>query len=415
MFRDGFFIGGILDIHTMWITFFAMFITFCVYLPVMQVTQIFTDTLRELRMGTRRIGHQGGQYSGKTVNILPALATLCSEETDGSVTTVTSMNFPHLKGGALRDFEMFVFPHFRDAIKKYHKTDHLFTFKSGSLLEFRAFENEMSARGHKRKRLFVNEANKMDYQTFFQLDSRSDQTIIDYNPSARFWAHEKLIGQTGNKWFYSDHRHNPFLSAEKHAEIEAYTGELFRVYSRGLTGNIKGVIFPDWEMIDDEDFPIDLEWVFSVDFGYTNDPTCVIKQGRIGDTIFIKELLYKPGASPIEIIQILKANGWKDGYTPFYCEHDPDMIRDLRKHGALYADPARKGQGSVNAGIELLKRHKVRYSNSSQNLHREIGLYVWEEDKKTGEPTNYPVDRNNHAMDSIRYGAYSRYLKSHTS
>ncbi len=380
----------------------------------MQVTAIFEETLKEMRMGTRRVGHQGGQYSGKTVNILGALATLCSEEGPESITTVTSMSFPHLKGGALRDFEMYCFPSFRDAIKKYHKTDHLWTFKSGAMLEFKAFENEMTARGHKRKRLFVNEANKMDYMTFFQLDSRSDQSIIDYNPSQKFWAHEKLIGKPGNKWFYSDHRHNPFLTEEKHAEIESYKGELFRVYSRGLTGNIKGVIFPNWEMIDDEDFPSNdsVEWIFSIDFGYTNDPTCLIKHCIVGNTIFVKELLYKPGASPIEIIQILKANGWKDGYTPFYCEHDPDMTRDLRNHGASYAQPARKGQGSINAGIEVLHQHNVKYSSSSQNLHREIGLYIWEEDKLTGEPTNYPVDRHNHCFDAIRYGVYSRYLKA---
>lgn len=382
---------------------------------------LFTENLKSLRYGTRRIINQGGQWSGKTVNILAALATLCAEETpsgtESPVTTVTAQSFPHLKGGALRDFETFVYPEFKSAIKQYHKTDHLFTFNSGMMLEFKSYENEMAARGSKRKRLFVNEANTFDYLVFFQLDSRSEQTIIDYNPSARFWAHEKLIGQPLNETIYSDHRHNPFLTEAKHKEIESYTGELFKVYSRGLTGNVTGVIFPHWEMIDDEDFPsekdLDIPFIFSIDFGYTVDPTCIIKQILIGETLFVKELSYTPGLTPYEIMAILKANGFKDGETPLYCEHDKDMIRDIRKHGATYAGFATKGPGSIKAGIALLNRWKVKYTCSSWNLHRDRSVYVYEIDKDTGKQTNIPVDRDNHCFDAIRYGAYTRYLKNY--
>lgn len=398
-----------------------------VYLvTMMEASPIFTKTLELLRIGTRNIVEQGGQWSGKTVNILGALTTLCAEEVPGNsdnpTTTVTGQSFPHLKGGALRDFEDFVYPHFKGEIKQYHKTDHIFTFKSGSRLEFKVFETEMKARGAKRKRLFVNEANSFDWMIFFQLNSRAQQSIIDYNPSVRFWAHEKLIGEPNTEVIYSDHRHNPFLTKEKHAEIEAYynfeTGkgdlELFKVYSRGITGNVTGVIFPNWEMIDEDDFPANdaLEWVFCVDFGYTNDPTALMKVALVGNTLFVKELAYETGLPAINIIQIARAHGFKPEISPLYCEHDPDMIRDLRHHGAPYADFARKGQGSINAGIELLKRYDVKYPSSSRNLHRERGMYVWEKDKKTGDETNIPVDNNNHTFDAIRYGAYTRYLRT---
>ncbi len=376
---------------------------------------LYDENLRLLKMGVRRVIDQGGQWSGKTVNILGALATLCSEEEgdDAGVTTVTSMSMPHLKGGALRDFEMYVMPSFKASILSYHKTDHKVTFRSGSIMEFKVFEDEMAARGQKRKRLFVNEANKFSLPHFFEMDSRSEQTVIDYNPSIRFWAHTEYIGKPGNVLLISDHRHNPFLKPEKHAEIEAYKGERFKVYSRGLTGNIEGVIFPNWTMIDDEDFPKNQEWIFSIDFGYTIDPTAIIKHCRIGKKLYIKELSYEPGISSRRIIEILNENGYKDGYTPLYCEHDADMIHELRKYGASYADFARKGQGSIKAGIRLLNEFDVYYTNSSQNLHREISMYVWEIDKETGLSRNVPQDKHNHCFDSIRYGVYSSYLKKH--
>lgn len=386
-------------------------------------SNIYTENLRLARYGARRIIDQGGQWSGKTVNKLAALLTLANEDTDVGVTTVTSMSMPHLKGGAIRDFEMYVYPHFKSCIRKYHKTDHLFTLTNGSLFEFKAFENEMKARGGKRKRLFVNEANSFEKILFFQLDSRSEQSFLDYNPSTRFWVHDDLIGQPGNELIISDHRHNPFLSEAKHREIESIYDfetkrgdlELFKVYARGITGNITGIIFPNWKMIDECDFPENEDaksYVYSVDFGYTVDPTAIIKQIKIGNTLYIKELAYETGNFPaISIINVLKANGW-NSEIPVYCEHDPDMIFDLRRNGCPYADFARKGQGSINAGIELLRGFDVRYTNLSKNLHRERGLYVWQKEKATGKLINIPVENNNHCMDAIRYGAYTRYLKA---
>lgn len=382
----------------------------------MRVSNIYTETTQLLKEGTRTIVHQGGQYSGKTVNILGALAALCSEEEpqpeESVVTTVTSMSFPHLKGGALRDFETFVYPSFRNSIAKYHKTDHIFTFKSGMQMEFKCFETEYDARGAKRKRLFVNEANRMDEMKFFQLHSRSDQTVIDYNPSIPFWAHANLIGNDGVETRISDHRHNPFLPQWRHDEIEKYKGERFRVYSRGLTGNVEGVIFPNWQMIDEADFPADdEEWIYCIDFGWTNDPTAIMKILLLGNTLYVKELAYEPGIPPRQMNMILTANGWRNP-TPVYCDHSPDAIKELRLAGVKYATPARKGQGSINGGIELLHTFDVKYPNTSQNLHRERGLYIWEVDKVTGKKTNEPVGNNNHCFDAIRYGAYTKYLRN---
>lgn len=404
----------------------------------MKVSPIYSETLKELKYGARRVIHQGGQYSGKTVNILGTLATLAAEDTEPTVTTVTSMSFPHLKGGALRDFEGLVAPTFKGPIEKYHKTDHLFTFRSGSIIEFKVFESEMDARGPKRNRLFVNEANKFDWLKFFHLDGRSDQTVIDYNPSVRFWSHEELIGKPGNTLLISDHRQNPFLKPEKHLEIEnicvfAYNAdgtikrnekgnpvvisgdyELWKVYARGLTGNVMGVIFPDWQLIDDSEFPEDDgREVYSIDFGYTNDPTALMKQHLIANkNLFVKELAYKTGLSSIAIKQTLVANGFNLNESVLFCEHDPDMIRQLRNEGIMNAIPARKGPGSVNSGIERLKQLRVFYTHQSQNLHRERGMYVWITDEKTGKLTNVPIDQNNHAIDAVRYGEYSRWLKT---
>jgi len=376
----------------------------------MKVSPIFAETIKSIRYGQRRVVHQGGAWSGKTVGILQALAVYCTENSM-KVVTVTSMSFPHLKSGALRDFETYVIPEFKEAIKSYHLSNHIITFKTGSIIEFKVFESEFDARGAKRDILFINEANRFIWPIFYQLDSRSAISIIDYNPTARFWAHEKVIGEAGTKLFISDHRHNCFLTESKHREIENQPDkELFRVYARGITGNITGVIFPNWQMIDDSDFSDNEDFTWGIDWGFTIDPTVIMKIYRISDSIFLKECCYEPGLAPIQARNIMIANGYKDN-QPVFADHSPDSIRGIRMVG-IRAEPARKGQGSINAGIELLKRHKVFYTASSRNLKYELGQYTWTMDKVTGNSLNVPVDYSNHAIDATRYGTYSRYIRN---
>src|SRR5678816_4766605 len=83
---------------------------------IMQVSPIYDETLQLIKTA-RRIQHQGGQAAGKTVNILAAIATVLASPheygfAEGSTATVTSMSFPHLKAGAMRDFDKYVLPDF---------------------------------------------------------------------------------------------------------------------------------------------------------------------------------------------------------------------------------------------------------------------------------------------------------------
>jgi phage terminase large subunit len=83
------------------------------------------------------------------------------------------------------------------------------------------------------------------------------RTFIDYNPNSEFWGHA-LHGQPDVEVIISDHRHNPYLSAAEHAKIEVLKGkdlELWRVYARGLTGRIEGLVLTKWSVC--EEIPAD--------------------------------------------------------------------------------------------------------------------------------------------------------------
>ena len=124
-------------------------------------------------------------------------------------------------------------------------------------------------------------------------------------------------------------------------------------------------------------------------------------------TIYIShELLYKKGMTNDEIAEFLKVSG----YEQVICYADsaePKSIEEIKRKG-IYVNPARKGQGSVNAGISLLKEYNIFVSQESKNIEKEYHSYYWTE-LKDGTIVNKPVDRLNHCMDAMRYATFSSF------
>lgn len=304
-------------------------------------------------------------------------------------------------------------------IVDWNRTDRVITFRSGFRMEFTSYVDEQQAKQGKRRYSFFNEAQSIAWPVFWQLAKRTRvRTFIDYNPTAPFWAHDKLIG-TGPEQndlsavvqlIISDHRHNPFLSDDDHRKTENIKDpELWKVYARGMTGNVTGLIYPDWTRIPDDQFPWDEPPFGGLDFGYTNDPTAGVRIARIGESIFIHELCYTPGLTPIQTKQLFFASSFTSS-TPVYCEHDPDIVSQLRRLDVL-ALPARKGPGSISAGITKIKEYKVFYTASSKNLEIERQRYIWIKNPDTGVNTNTPIDAYNHLLDACRYGIYTHFYR----
>ena len=72
----------------------------------------------------------------------------------------------------------------------------------------------------------------------------------------------------------------------------------------------------------------------------------------------------------------------------------------LRIEGANKHLKSKNQKGSINTGIDIIKRYKIRVVGS--NLVKELKAYKYRVDK-TGVPINEPVDFMNHALDALRY------------
>jgi phage terminase large subunit len=353
--------------------------------------------------------NQGGTSSGKTYSILQLLFTYCISKPN-LVITVCGQDIPNLKKGAFRDATN-IFNNLPELKKRFtgiNQSDRIFNCKNGSIIEFSSFSDEQDAKSGKRDYLFINEANGIPYEIFWQLAIRTRKKVfIDYNPTSRFWVHEKLIIRNDCDLIISDHRHNPFLPKEMHEEIESIEDEeLFKVYARGKTGLIQGLVYNNWHICQSMPEIYKKRWI-GIDFGYSNHPTAIIDVRLSEGQLWVDELCYSRKMLNSDIFDVLKNNEVLEIPAVADCA-EAKSIAEINNMGAVNIEPSKKGADSINAGIDILKRYRINVTNGSINIKKELSSYKWKKDKASGDLTNKPEDHMNHALDAIRYVALNK-------
>jgi len=347
--------------------------------------------------------NQGGTSSGKTYSILQNLF-LHAIENDRCIITVAGQDIPNLKVGPIRDAHNIVdnTEGLNNYILEYNKSDRVFTFVNGSIIEFKSYDDAQDAKQGKRDYLFLNEANGVDKIIWDELYIRTKKrSYIDYNPNNEFWVHTDLIGKPNVTLIISDHRHNTFLDQKIHDKIEAIDDpELYKVYARGLTGKLEGVIFRDYNVVSGIDPNAKLIG-YGLDFGFSNDPTALVALYSHSGELIIDELIYDKGLLNIRISDLMRELGVNGRIVADSAE--PKSIAELSAYG-WQIEGAKKGPDSIRQSINTLKRYKLNVTQRSNNLKKELNGYKWKQNKD-GKLDNEPVDFLNHAIDALRYAS----------
>ena len=248
----------------------------------------------------------------------------------------------------------------------------------------------------------MNECNRLPYEVVRQLMVRtSGKKFFDYNPVSDFWINKEILTRPDVVTIHSTYKDNKHLSPSQIAEIESHKKDenWWRVYGLGLEGRLDGLVFPNWDTV--SAFPEGCRVRYGMDFGY-NDPTTLVKVGVLGDDLYLEELIYSPGMITSEVSKKMAVLG---------LERRADRIMGdaaaAEQIETLYRDgwnihPAKKGKGSIVAGINAMKEYNIHIVASSQNLQREFLNYTWEKDRYDNT-LDVPIDCFNHAIDACRY------------
>lgn len=364
----------------------------------------YKDTIavhKILKMKRRLRIIQGGTSAGKTIATLLILIDIAQSSKEKLVISIVSETMPHLRKGAMRDFLNIMEGHRYYKDLSWDVTNSIYTFETGSIIEFFSAESADKVRGPRRDILFENEANNMSFETHRQLALRTSKFIfIDFNPVEEFWVHTELIPYHEHDFLILTYKDNEALQEEIIKEIESnqHNKAFWQVFGLGLIGRREGIVYKDWKLIDE--VPHEARLIsYGGDYGYTNDPTAICAIYYLNGGYIIDEIAYTKGLSNRQIADILLAQK----SAPFYPDSaEPKSNDEIRKYG-ITVIPANKGKGSVSQGIQFVQAQSISITKRSVNFIRDYRNYGFVIDKD-GVITNELQHTFSHGMDAVRYG-----------
>jgi len=346
---------------------------------------------------------QGGTSASKTISILLYLIAYAQTDKVKTLTSIVAESIPHLKRGALRDFKNIMTAHNYWKDDSWSASDSIYTFETGSQIEFFSTDNGDKLRGSRRDRLFMNEANNNTFDAFEQLEVRTKEFIIlDYNPTNEFWALTDVKGKRDDVDFLIlTYKDNEGLSDEIIKSIEQRQNRKgwWQVYGLGQLGEVEGKIYKDWKIIDEIPHEARLKRR-GLDFGYTNDPTVIVDIYEYNGGYIIDEVISKKGMSNKNIVDMLQAQSYQ--VLTIADSAEPKSIDEIKSYGVEIVG-CLKGPDSVRNGIQYVQSQRISITARSVKTIKSYRNYLWDTDRE-GKILNTPHHDFSDEMDAIRYG-----------
>jgi phage terminase large subunit len=216
-------------------------------------------------------------------------------------------------------------------------------------------------------------------------------------------------------------RDNPWfpevLEEERLSDLERSPDDYDHVWEGGYVTISEAVIFKNRVSVELFDTPSDARFFHGVDWGFSQDPTVLIRAFVKDEALYVDKEAFGYGLEldelPALFDTIPTARKWP---VKADCSQ-PAMISHTANRGFDQISGAQKWSGSVEDGIACLKAFKrIVVHPSCHNIAKEFRLYSFKTDKRqvdsNGRPTILPiiVDKWNHGIDALRY-ALDGYIK----
>jgi phage terminase large subunit len=360
-------------------------------------TVIFEKNYEALNdQGIRFVINEGGSRSSKTYSLCQLVIIYCLQN-NNKVVSIIRKTFPALRATVLRDFieilkELNIY-----SVEDHNKSEHIYTFPNGSIVEFFSVDDEQKIRGRKRDIAWCNEANELYFDDFTQLNMRTESKLIfDYNPSeSTSWLYE--LPTEESILIKSTYKDNPFLPQSIRAQIEDLkrTDEaLYQIYALGEKAISKSNIYSNWSFIPHRPARF-VNYVYGLDFGY-NHPTALMRVYWCDNDIYIEPVIYESYLTTPMLIDKMQSFNVEKTVTIVADYARPEIIAELNNAGY----DVQNANKVVKKGIDNIKTFGV-LCQDDKAIKKEYENYKW---KKVGDMiTDEPVKMWDDAMDAIRY------------
>jgi phage terminase large subunit len=342
---------------------------------------------------------QGGQGAGKTIAILILLCNHASSNADKEV-FIASAELTKMRLTVIKDFVK-VMKSFGIYDENRFIGGTLYRFPNGSFIKFLGLDKEDVGKGLRSDVVFINECNKVNFETYREMVSRAKSVMLDFNPNKEFWVHKELIGHDGVDFIQLTFQDNEYLSEEERLVIldyyekgynddgtikNKYWANKWQVYGLGNVGQIDGCVFEVFDIIDE--IPSHAKPLgYGLDFGFTA-PNAMVDVWEDETTFYVDEMLYRSNMLQDDLVDFIKSKC--SPQKSLVCDSaEPDRIEMLkRKIGRVEAVKNK----NIEFGLELCLNKKLAVTKNSTNFINELRGYTWEGKKDT-----------DHLIDAFRY------------
>jgi phage terminase large subunit len=309
-----------------------------------------------------------------------------------------------------------------------NKSELTLTFVNGSVIRCLGLDSSTSGdvRGPEKLKsivgmtsAWIEEATELGPVDYNQINLRLrgktpsyKQIILTCNPVSIYsWVKKHFFDTPQNgktTTHHSTYLQNPFIDLEYRDVLESLTDPaLAMVYAKGLWGIVGNLVYGSFTNGAWKIPPTGPDEIFyGLDFGFAV-PTALVRVDLWEATPYASELIYEPKLTTSALIAKMDALSVSK-QAPIYGDNeDPAAIEEIAVAGYnIY--PADKPQGSVKAGIKLVKQWDVHTCPENVNLNAEAASYKWLENKE-GEivQPERPVKWNDHALDALRYAIFT--------
>lgn len=269
---------------------------------------------------------------------------------------------------------------------------------------------------------WVEEASEISRDMFHTLETRlrgighKKQFYLTFNPiSSLHWLKDEFFDNPKDDSVIC---HSTWKDNEKYLDKGTINNLLdmkkrnpvfYSVYALGKWGVIGKKVYENWTA---EEFEVNdiiqqnphVTAAFGLDFGYVTDPSTLICSlvDISNRKLYIFDELYEKGLLNNQLAQRITELGYSKE-TIIADSAEQKSIEEIRRYGISRIKPAKKGAGSINAGIGFIQQFDIVVHPKCKHTIDELENYAYKKDKQTGQYLNQPIDNFNHLLDALRY------------
>lgn len=242
----------------------------------------------------------------------------------------------------------------------------------------------------------------------------SYQVFGTYNPpkSRNSWVNEEILVDDPDRLVH----HSTYLTVPREwlgpqflAEAEKLKAKNEMAYRHEYLGEVTGTGGAVFENV--KELPMNDELVgnfdrlyYGLDFGFAVDPLAFVSMyyDAKHEDLYVFDEIYQQKLTNSQAAKMIRKKA--DTREIIADSAEPKSIKEMRDCG-LHINGARKGPDSVDHGVKWLQDRAHIYIDKRRcpNTYREFISYEYERNRQGQFISAYP-DKDNHAIDAVRYG-----------